>query len=1027
MPSIYNEQVGEILRSPEGDQVPGSSSNVVIPVGGNSGQLQYNANGTFGGVPTTSYANGILNLGPIANVNFGGGLGGQYLKRDPNGSLVWGNVDTINGQPSIHWAVSQDGNSQQFVDGNLINFLNNNYVSLFRNGLLVETDNYSIIDNTLTVNVQLYSGDDLDILAVPVSAINGAGGGTVTSVNVVGGSGITATGGPVTTSGVITVTNTGVTSLVAGKNISVSASNGAVTVQADTTAQSGQLMYSNGGTFSGVPNTGWDNTKLTLGSDSTLKIGGGTSGYFLQTDGLGNLAWAEGGNGGNGTPGGSNRFVQYNDNGVFGGDADFTYDENTNTLQVTNITVPGNVDLSTSDIVRLGTINNLKIIGGANGQFLRTDGTGNLVFAGVTGNGTVTSVGGTGTGLGFVLSGTVTTSGNLTLTIPTAAQLRTNMNIGNIANINFNGNGSTVLNGNGQWMTVGGGGTVTRVSGDGSGLGFTLSGDVITQGNLSLAVPTVSQLRTTLGMGNVANVNLNGSQLQYLRGDGAWASVSAQPGGDNYTLQYNNDGVFAGSANIVLDANLNTLYTPTLVANTQIKTPQLTNIPQSQTLSVVNSGTGQLEIVTIGGGNIDIRGNAISSSNVNIGSTIDKINLQGVTQIATVGNLKIGGGVSGYFLRTDGAGNLAWAAAAGGNGVPGGANTQIQYNDSGAFGGSAAFTFNEVSNTVAITNLTAGGNVSFTGSSVSLGSNSSVKITGGSSGQVLSTNGSGNLSWVNTSTGTVSSVTGNGSGLGFTLGGTVTTTGNIALTTPTAAQLRTNLTIGNVANLNLNGNSSTVLNGVGSWVQSGNGSVTSVGGNGTGLGFTLSGTVTSTGNLVLAVPTASALRTSLTIGNVANANLVGNTELYLNGNGQWTQPTISTAVLANITYGTENVQFSPGSGGTTVPVYVIDGSICYASTTATTDYVLNIRGNSQVTLNSLLPYSKSLSVTYVITTGATAYSVTGITIDGVSVPIKWAEGYRSGIPNSILAYTFTIIKTGGTSNYLVLGNMTRFA
>ena len=51
-------------------------------------------------------------------------------------------------------------------------------------------------------------------------------------------------------------------------------------------------------------------------------------------------------------------------------------------------------------------------------------------------------------------------------------------------------------------------------------------------------------------------------------------------------------------------------------------------------------------------------------------------------------------------MQTDGAGNLSWSAGGGGgNGVPGGANTQVQYNDSGVFGGSAFLTFNENTNT----------------------------------------------------------------------------------------------------------------------------------------------------------------------------------------------------------------------------------------------------------------------------------------------------------------------------------------
>ena len=70
-------------------------------------------------------------------------------------------------------------------------------------------------------------------------------------------------------------------------------------------------------------------------------------------------------------------------------------------------------------------------------------------------------------------------------------------------------------------------------------------------------------------------------------------------------------------------------------------------------------------------------------------------NLTGLT-INDVSTLYIGGGSDGYVLQTDGAGNLNWSAQAGaGNGSPGGSNTQIQFNDSGLFGGNSGFTFDK--------------------------------------------------------------------------------------------------------------------------------------------------------------------------------------------------------------------------------------------------------------------------------------------------------------------------------------------
>lgn len=63
-----------------------------------------------------------------------------------------------------------------------------------------------------------------------VAIANGSVSGTVTSVAVQAGNGVTVSGSPITTSGTITITNTGVTSIVAGPGIAVNQSNGAVTI-----------------------------------------------------------------------------------------------------------------------------------------------------------------------------------------------------------------------------------------------------------------------------------------------------------------------------------------------------------------------------------------------------------------------------------------------------------------------------------------------------------------------------------------------------------------------------------------------------------------------------------------------------------------------------------------------------------------------------------------------------------------------------------------------------------------------------
>lgn len=63
-----------------------------------------------------------------------------------------------------------------------------------------------------------------------VGIANGAVSGTVTSVAVQSGNGLSVSGSPITSNGTITINNTGVTSIVAGSGIAINQSNGAVTI-----------------------------------------------------------------------------------------------------------------------------------------------------------------------------------------------------------------------------------------------------------------------------------------------------------------------------------------------------------------------------------------------------------------------------------------------------------------------------------------------------------------------------------------------------------------------------------------------------------------------------------------------------------------------------------------------------------------------------------------------------------------------------------------------------------------------------
>lgn len=119
---------------------------------------------------------------------------------------------------------------------------------------------------------------------------------------------------------------------------------------------------------------------------------------------------------------------------------------------------------------------------------------------------------------------------------------------------------------------------------------------------------------------------------------------------------------------------------------------------------------------------------------------------------------------NGYYLQTDAAGNLSWAAGGGGGGgSPGGVTTNIQYNSSGSFAGDPSFTWDD---STSVLQLGAGSGAGVPDTAIlKFAHASSTYLTGikagnatsavtytlpttdGSTTDVLSTNGAGALSW----------------------------------------------------------------------------------------------------------------------------------------------------------------------------------------------------------------------------------------------------------------------------------------
>jgi hypothetical protein len=85
------------------------------------------------------------------------------------------------------------------------------------------------------------------------------------------------------------------------------------------------------------------------------------------------------------------------------------------------------------------------------------------------------------------------------------------------------------------------------------------------------------------------------------------------------------------------------------------------------------------------------------------------ITANGNLTLGSISNLRIPGGQNGYVIQTDGNSTLSWVALPGsGNGAPGGANLQVQYNANGLFGGSTNFTFNPTTSNLTVGNAAVG-------------------------------------------------------------------------------------------------------------------------------------------------------------------------------------------------------------------------------------------------------------------------------------------------------------------------------
>jgi len=208
-------------------------------------------------------------------------------------------------------------------------------------------------------------------------------------------------------------------------------------------------------------------------------------------------------------------------------------------------------------------------------------------------------------------------------------------------------------------------------------------------------------------------------------------------------------------------------------------------------------------------GNISLHS---ANANVQANYFLGNISVTSSANLGAVGNVKITGGSANYILSTDGTGNLSWIAQSSGssnNISNGNSNVTIPTADGNinlTADGNTTLVVTGTGVNVAGT-LNATGNINLSGSNVNLGAVGNLHISGGSNGYILSTDGSGNLSWVSqapTSNIVIDAFTGNGSQTVFELSTTPTSEDYTIINIDGVSQLHSAYTVSG-ANVTLSG------------------------------------------------------------------------------------------------------------------------------------------------------------------------------------------------------------------------------
>jgi hypothetical protein len=111
----------------------------------------------------------LLSDGITTDINTSGNIQGSYYLG--NGALLTGIQTTINSIPAVEFTAVANGNAQSFSNVVLGGYTTNTEMTVFKNGVLIGSDYYTLAGDVLTINTYLTVGDNINIITQVASNV----------------------------------------------------------------------------------------------------------------------------------------------------------------------------------------------------------------------------------------------------------------------------------------------------------------------------------------------------------------------------------------------------------------------------------------------------------------------------------------------------------------------------------------------------------------------------------------------------------------------------------------------------------------------------------------------------------------------------------------------------------------------------------------------------------------------------------------------------------------------------------------